>query len=105
MRKIEASVEFNELVGLRDSLRKVGVKTIRVTGLNENGVPAERTGVDSSPAGGDRPRSRARVGVVVPDDIADRVILIFLGMMESDHVCDAHSAASSIEHVVRLEFS
>ncbi len=103
MRKIEAIVETDELGGLRDALRELGVKTMRVSEVKGEDAPSRRREIGRQLENEVKPFPRAKVGVVVPDDMTDRVILTLMGVTREGGVRDGEAFVSSIEEVVRLE--
>lgn len=103
MTKIEAVVETRELADVRDALREMGVRTMRVTEATEVPVPVgQATGGHFAGEDGEV-HAKARVSVVVPDDLTDRVILTLLAIVKGGGIDEEGRFVSSIEHVVRLE--
>lgn len=103
MKRIEAIVGTGELGSIRDALREIGVRTMRVTEVEEDLVPVFQNTVGRAAEPEHEPAQKSRVGVVVPDDLADRVILVFLANLREGGIDDGSGFVSSIEHVVRLE--
>jgi nitrogen regulatory protein PII len=103
MRKIEAIIETEELGDLRDALRELGVRTMRVTEVKGKDVLSRRREIGRQPDDRVKPFPRAKIGVVVPDDLTDRVILTLMGVTREGGVRDGEAFVSSIEQVVRLE--
>jgi nitrogen regulatory protein PII len=103
MRRIEAIVETDELGDLRDALRELGVRTMRVTEVkrDESLSPRRETGTQS--ADQVKRSQKTMVGVVVPDDLTDRLILTLMGVTREGGVRDGEAFVSSIEQIVRLE--
>ncbi len=103
VKRIEAIVGTGDLVGIREALREIGVRTVRVTESDDEKVPV-LVSVSSRRGGtGSELPAKSKVSVVVSDDLADRVILMLLANAKEGEVDDGDGFASSIEHVVRLE--
>ncbi|MCL4538357.1 MAG: P-II family nitrogen regulator [Bacteroidetes bacterium] len=103
MKRIEAIVGLNELGAVREALREIGIRTMRVTDVEEEMVPVLNlvAGRKSGPEPGHS--GKAKISVVVSDKLADRVILMLLANLREGVVYDGGGLVSSIEHVVRLE--
>ena len=101
MRKIEAIIETSELPELREALREVGVRTIRVSEAEL--VPVFAGGSGSRHEADDEREWKSGVSMVVPDEAADRVVLTLLATVKGGGIDDGKKFVSSIEYVVRLE--
>lgn len=78
MRKIEAIVETGELGKLRDALREIGIKTMRVAEFGGKEDEFRNRTTDHRPEAKNNSPSKAKIGVVVPEDVAGMVILALL---------------------------
>lgn len=103
MKKIEAMVEAEELADIRDALREMGVRTIRVAEVAEEPAFVEDFASGDFTTGDSEVRAKVRISVVVPDDLTDRVILTLLASVKGGGVDTEGAFVSSIQHVVRLE--
>lgn len=101
MRKVEAVLETGELPDVREALREIGVRTMRVSEVKEELVYVDKSGPWERAA--EEGGSKSRLSIIVPDDEADRVILTLLGALKGGGIDDGSRFVSSIEHVVRLE--
>lgn len=103
MKKIEAIVETGKLADIREALRDVGIRSMRVTGAAEIAAAAGNAAMKSHEEDELHAHSKARISVVVPDDMTDKVLLTLLANVKRGGTDDGEPFLSSIEHVVRLE--
>lgn len=103
MKLVEVIVDRGAIGDLRDALRDLGVRTLRIGEAGEKqehfirGISGQATESESSG------HPRAKVSVAVPDDIADRVAAMLLSAGEGGEARTTNESSISIEHVVRLE--
>jgi nitrogen regulatory protein PII len=105
MRKIEALVQAGGIGSIRDALREIGVRTLRVSELRPEAKSSGRSTAGRELNDNSQMDAMARVGVVVPDNLTDRVILTLLGKSRGDDGSSAGASLASIERVDAVEVS
>ncbi len=102
MRKIEALVQNEEVGEIREALRAIGVRTLRLSEAGAEGGGTNRGWSLAQSAGPGERKGMAKVGLVVPDHLTDRVILTLLGITGAGPD-GSKSSLTSIERIVPLD--
>ncbi len=103
MKRIEVIVRNAELSEIRYALRDFGITTMRVTEVEKEFVPEYRRNSERQAELEPETEKRSKVSVVVPDEEADSVVLMFVSTLKDGGINDGKGFVSSIEYVVRLE--
>lgn len=103
MKRIDVVVETGELSGIRDALREIGINTMRVSEFDYRGQTSAQSLAGGPQMNTPRLRPIAKISVVVPDNLTDRVIMTFISGKIKKSAGDGKHFVPSIERIVRLD--
>lgn len=103
MKKIEGVILAAEFDHIRDALRKMGIRTVRVMEVPHQKESDHRSSVGGKTDPDQEFPWRVKMSIVVPDDLADRAILTLLASARKGQILDADNSISAIERVVWVE--